>query len=132
MPFHRYWTSGGVPAAAATVKRSTTSSVATRLASMATPVSTRNLATVSSSQRVMPVAGALAAPPARAAPLEGGGRRIPPLHRRGEPRLHLVGRLRMLALQGAAHQNALHRLGHVQPRAAERGVERHDPAFGTP
>jgi hypothetical protein len=59
-----------------------------------------------------------------AAPLERGRGRVPPAYRRGQPLLDFRPALGLLPGQGAAHQDALHRLGHVQPRAAQRRVQR--------
>jgi len=38
----------------------------------------------------------------------------------------------MLPSQGSAHDDALHRLGHVEPRAAHGRVERHHPMIKEP
>jgi hypothetical protein len=40
--------------------------------------------------------------------------------------------LRVLARQRPSHHDALHRFGHIQPRAGERRVEREDPVFKEP
>src|SRR5207245_7278484 len=50
-----------------------------------------------------------------AAPLEGGGRRVPATDRRREPVLQVLPARRMLTRQGAADNDALDRLSQVQP-----------------
>ena len=49
-----------------------------------------------------------------------------------EPSADLCRALRMLAIERAPLQDALDGLGHVQPAAAERRVERHDPVLAKP
>lgn len=49
-----------------------------------------------------------------------------------EPGADLCRALRMLAIERAPLQDALDGLGHVQPAAAERRVERHDPVLAKP
>src|SRR3954452_13860152 len=49
-----------------------------------------------------------------------------------EPSADLSGRLGMLARQGAALEDALNGLGHVQPTAAKRRIERHDAVLAQP
>ena len=67
-----------------------------------------------------------------AAPLEGGGVGVPAARGRFEPVDDVVWGRRGLAGEGAADEDALDRLGHVQPGAAEWGVERHDAVFNQP
>src|SRR5829696_1305351 len=81
----------------------------------------------------VPIAGSLAPPlPALAVPQEGGGPPVPGLRRLLEPAADLGGALRVLAVEGAPLEDALDGLGHVQPAAAERGVERHDAVPAQP
>ena len=49
-----------------------------------------------------------------------------------EPSANLCWALRMLAVERAALEDALDGFGHVQPAAAERGVERHDAMLAKP
>ena len=49
-----------------------------------------------------------------------------------EPSANLCWALRMLAVERAALEDALDGFGHVQPAAAERGVERHDAVLAEP
>ena len=49
-----------------------------------------------------------------------------------EPGADLGRVLRMLAIERAALENALDGLSHVEPAAAERGVERHDAMLAEP
>src|SRR4051794_41967945 len=49
-----------------------------------------------------------------------------------EPSADLCWALRMLAVERAPLEDALDGLGHVQPTAAERGVERHDAVLAEP
>lgn len=71
---------------------------------------------------------ALAGPPAallpRAAPDERRRCRVPAAHRRRQPVHDLPGPRGMGAVQGAADEEALDRLGQVEPRAAPGGVQR--------
>ena len=64
--------------------------------------------------------GALAPRGAFAAPLERGGSRVPPYHRRLEPVFQVLGALGMLTHQRPADDDALDGLGHVQPGAPQR------------
>src|SRR5437588_522232 len=43
-----------------------------------------------------------------------------------EPRDDLVGRLGVLVLEGTSLEDPLERLGHVEPTAAQWGIEHHD------
>jgi hypothetical protein len=73
------------------------------------------------------VAGSLAPPlPAFAVPEEGRGVLVPGACRLLEPGADLGGAVRVLPVEGATLEDALDGLCHVQPTAAERGVERHD------
>ena len=75
----------------------------------------------------VPITGSLAPPlPALAVPVEGRGLPVPGLCGLLEPAADLGGAPRVLAVEGAPLEDALDGLGHVQPAAAERGVERHD------
>src|SRR5215218_8664236 len=79
------------------------------------------------------VAGLFAPPlPALAVPEEGRGLPVPGTRGLLEPGADLGGAPRVLAVEGATLEDALDGLGHVQPAAAERGVERHDPAPAQP
>ena len=49
-----------------------------------------------------------------------------------EPGADLGGALRVLPVEGATLEDALDGLGHVEPTAAERGVERHDAVPAQP
>src|SRR6188768_3498607 len=69
---------------------------------------------------------ALASSGPLAGPLEGGGVGIPAPGGGFEPLDDVVRRGRRLAGQRATDEDTLDRLGHVQPGAAERGVQRHD------
>src|SRR5215213_3548147 len=69
---------------------------------------------------------------ALAVPDKGCGLAVPGLGSLLEPGADLSGRLRMLARQGPALEDALDRLGHVQPTAAERRIERHDAVLAQP
>jgi len=51
---------------------------------------------------------------------------VPATSGRLQPLDNLLWRLRMLAIQGPALADPLHGFRHVQPRAAQRGIERHD------
>src|SRR5690349_20454053 len=76
-----------------------------------------------------PLAPSLAA---LAVPDKGCELAVPGLGSLLEPSADLGGRLGMLARQGAALENTLDGLGHVQPTAAERRVERHDAVLAQP
>src|SRR3954463_7471269 len=77
---------------------------------------------------------ALLSPPLAtlAMPQEGRGLPGPGLRRLLEPRADLRRALRVLAGERAPLEEALDGLGHVQPAAAERGVERHDAVLAEP
>src|SRR3982751_1158255 len=77
---------------------------------------------------------ALLSPPLAtlAIPQEGRGLPVPGLRRLLEPGADLRRALRMLAVERAPLEDALDGLGHVQPAAAERGVERHDAVLAEP
>src|SRR5215212_2823552 len=79
---------------------------------------------------------ALAAAPtpelALAGPLEGGGVGVPAAGGGFEPGDDVVRAGRRLADERAAGEDALDRFGHVQPGAAERGVQRHDAVLHQP
>ena len=77
------------------------------------------------------VAALLPSPlPALAVPQEGCGMPVPRLGGLLEPGADLGRVLRMLAIERAALENALDGLSHVEPAAAERGVERPDESYG--
>src|SRR5215218_5032348 len=77
--------------------------------------------------------GPLAPPlPALAVPEEGGGLAVPGLCGLLEPTADLGGAPRVLAVERAPLEDALDGLGHVQPTATERGVERHDAVPAQP
>src|SRR5918995_7535033 len=80
----------------------------------------------------VPLAAALASELALAAPLEGGGVGVPAPCGRLEPVDDIVRGTGGLAGERAADEDALDRLGHVQPGAAERRVERHDAVGDQP
>src|SRR5881275_1472137 len=69
---------------------------------------------------------------ALAVPDKRCGLAVPGLGSLLEPGADLSGRLRMLAPQGPALEDALDGLGHVQPTAAERRIERHDAVLAQP
>src|SRR3712207_8274552 len=54
------------------------------------------------------------------------------LFRSLEPGADLGGAPRVLPVEGATLEDALDGLGHVEPTAAERGVERHDAVPAQP
>src|SRR6266566_3273686 len=66
---------------------------------------------------------ALESPPPLAIPHKGRWLLVPACHRLLQPVDHLLSALGMLAGEGAPHNGALQRLGHVEPRAANRRVE---------
>src|SRR5271157_3183581 len=74
----------------------------------------------------------LAPPSSLTIPHKRRGFFVPPFHGLLQPVDDLLGALRMLAGQSAGHNDALHRLGHVEPRAAHRRVERHHPMCKEP
>src|SRR3954447_9393051 len=77
---------------------------------------------------------ALLAPPlpALAVPQEGCGMSVPRLCGLLEPGADLGRVLWVLAVERAALEDPLDGLCHVQPAAAERGVERHDAVLAQP
>src|SRR3982750_1311939 len=77
---------------------------------------------------------ALLSPPlvTLAIPQEGRGLPVPGLRRLLEPGADLRRALRVLAVERAPLEDALDGLGHVQPAAAERRVERHDAVPAQP
>src|SRR4029450_8012584 len=78
-------------------------------------------------------AGSFAPPlPALAIPEEGRGLPVPGTRGLLEPGADLGGALRVLPVGGATLEDALDGLGHVEPTAAERGVERHDAVPAQP
>ncbi len=79
-----------------------------------------------------PVAGALAALLALATPLEAGGCGIPAGDGVIQPGDQVLLTLGMLAGEGATANDALQRLGHVEPGAAEWRVQRHDAMLEQP
>ena len=76
--------------------------------------------------------GSLPPLPAFAVPYKRGWLLIPAPRRLLEPGPDLLGAVRMLSVQRAALEHALHRLRHVQPAAAHRRVERHDAMGAQP
>src|SRR3954468_19441697 len=70
--------------------------------------------------------------PAFAVPEERRGLPVPGLRRLLEPGANLGRVLWMLAVERAPLEDALNGFGHVQPAAAERGVERHDAVLAEP
>src|SRR5436309_6037110 len=70
--------------------------------------------------------------PALAVPDERRWRSIPARHRVLQPGDQLLRCCRMLSAQGSVADDALHRFGHIQPRAADWGVQRHDPMCEQP
>src|SRR3954471_21248560 len=70
--------------------------------------------------------------PAFAVPEEGRGLPVPGLRRLLEPGADLRRVLRVLAVERAPLEDALDGLGHVQPAATERRVERHDAVLAEP
>ncbi len=75
---------------------------------------------------------ALPPPPAGAIPHEGRGMAVPAHDGLVQPVDTLLCALGMLAGEGAAHQDALQGLGHVEPGPGERGVEREDAVLQEP
>src|SRR5215207_5992473 len=70
------------------------------------------------------LAAPLAAEPALAGPDERGGVGIPAARGRFEPVDDVLGGGGCLSDEGAAHEDPLDGLGHVQPGTTQRGVER--------
>src|SRR4051812_14857853 len=81
---------------------------------------------------VVALAAALASEQALAGPLEGCGIGVPAARGGFEPVDDVVWARRGLASECAADEDPLDRLGHVQPGAAERGIERHDAVLNQP
>src|SRR5687767_14083680 len=79
-----------------------------------------------------PLPGALAALEALAVPDERSGVGVPARDRVIEPGDQVVLGLRLLSVDGAADDDPLDGFGHVQPRAADRRVERHDAVLEEP
>src|SRR4051812_1939649 len=78
------------------------------------------------------LAAALAPELALAAPLEGGGVGVPAARRRFEPVDDVVRGGRCLPVECATDEDALDRLGHVEPGATQGGVQRHDAVLDQP
>ena len=70
--------------------------------------------------------------PAFAVPHKRGRLLIPALRRLLKPASDLLGAVRMLPVERAALEHALDQLRHVEPAAAHRRVERHDPMRAQP
>src|SRR5688572_25395515 len=81
---------------------------------------------------VVPLTAALATEVALAGPLEWGGVGVPTARGGFEPVGDVVRGGGGLAGERTADEDALDRLGHVQPGAAERGVQRHDAVLDEP
>src|SRR6185369_9288814 len=81
---------------------------------------------------VAAVAAELAPELALAAPLERRGVGVPAARGGFEPVDDVVWGSWGLAVEGAADEDALDGFGHVQPGAAEWGVERHDAVLDQP
>src|SRR3954447_21519781 len=79
-----------------------------------------------------PLSGALAALEALAVPDERRGVGVPAGGRVVEPGDQAVLGPRLLSVEGAADDDPLDGLGHVQPGAADRRVERHDAMLEEP
>jgi len=67
-----------------------------------------------------------------AVPHEGRGLRVPAGDRLLEPHDDLGGGLRMVSVQGAAHDDALAGLGAIEPRAAHGRIQRYDALLTQP
>src|SRR5204863_3595022 len=67
-----------------------------------------------------------------ATPDKRRGIRIPASYRLLQPADDLLCLLGMLASQSAPHDDALHGLGHIEPRASQRRIERHDAVAKKP
>lgn len=78
------------------------------------------------------LAGTLAARLAFACPGEGRWLLVPARHGLVEPATQLGLGLRMLPCQRPCDEDALHRLGHIQPRPGERRVQGPDPVLEEP
>jgi hypothetical protein len=85
-----------------------------------------------SAQTVPPLPGMVASQMPLATPRERRWGGIPAAGGLLEPGDNLLGRVRMLAIERAPFQDTLERLGHVEPAAAQRGVEHHDPVRKEP
>jgi hypothetical protein len=81
---------------------------------------------------VVALAAPLTTELALAAPDEGRRVGVPAAGGRFEPVDDVVRGGRRLPFEGAADEEALDRLGHVQPGAAQRGVQRHDAVSDQP
>jgi hypothetical protein len=78
------------------------------------------------------LSGALASLEARAVPNERSGGGVPAGDGVVEPGDQVVLGLRLLSVEGAADDDPLDGLGHVQPGAADRRVERHHAVVEQP
>ncbi len=83
-------------------------------------------------QRVALFPCPLAACSPLATPHEGRRVGVPAPYFRRQPGHQLGAGLRMVTLQRPPRENALHRLGQVQPGATQRRVERHDAVLEQP
>src|SRR4051812_30362268 len=81
---------------------------------------------------VVALSAALATEQPLAGPFEGGGVGIPAARGRLEPIDDVVRGRRRLAGERATDEDALDRLGPVQPGAAQRGVQGHDAVLDQP
>src|SRR5215208_4861329 len=78
------------------------------------------------------LAAALASELALAAPLEGSWVGVPAARGRLEPVDDISRGGRCLSRERATDEDALDGFGHVEPGAAERGVQRHDAVLDQP
>src|SRR5216684_3628839 len=76
--------------------------------------------------------GAIAACMPLASPDEGSRMTIPSLDGIPKPIFEDLHIIDMVSLQRSADENALHRFGHVEPRASTRGVQEPNAVFTTP
>src|SRR5579859_5680286 len=76
--------------------------------------------------------GPIAAAMSLAAPDEGSRLTIPALDRVGQPVFEDLNIIDMMALQGSADDDPLHRLSHIEPGASTRRVEEPNPPFMAP
>src|SRR5215213_8616862 len=81
---------------------------------------------------VVTLAAALAAELALAVPGEGSRVGVPAARGRLEPVDDVVRGGRCLSGERATDEDALDRLGHVEPGAAQRGIQRHDAVLDQP
>ena len=82
--------------------------------------------------RMAPLAGAPASLLAFATPHEGSRLHIPAPNGGGQPGQHLRHALRELPVERAPGDDALNGLGHVQPRAPQRGIEKENASLPAP